>query len=170
VFLGAKHAARVMKPRTSGVIISTSSIAGIQGGLGAHAYTTAKCAIAGLTRNVAAELAPWSIRVNAIAPGKMLTQMNAAQLVGDPDDLEGAAVAFQTRTPIRGRIGVADDIANAALYLASEMGGFVTGQQLVVDGGLTTGAKENLAPEDLGRWARRSEVLREGGRSGLPVS
>ena len=169
VFLGMKHAARVMKPQHSGVILSTTSIGGLQGGLGPHIYGAAKGAVVALTKNVAAELGAWSIRVNAIAPGKILTPMNAANLIGDPDAMDEAREAFATRTPLRGRIGVADDIAHAALWLASDDAGFVSGHTLVVDGGLTTGSKENVAPGEHGRWAIRRDLVREAGRSGLPA-
>ena len=168
VFLGMKHAARVMKPQRSGVILSTTSIGGLQGGLGPHIYGAAKAGVIALTRNVAAELGAWSIRVNAIAPGKILTPMNAAGIVGDPDAMEEAREAFATRTPLRGRIGVADDIAHAALWLASDHAGFVSGHTLVVDGGLTTGSRENVAPGEHGRWASRRDLVREAGRSGMP--
>lgn len=168
VFLGMKHAARVMKQQHSGVILSTSSIGGLQGGLGTHIYGAAKGAIVALTKNVAAELGAWSIRVNAIAPGKILTPMNAAAVVGSADAIDEAREAFQTRTPLRGRIGMPDDIAHAALWLASDDAGFVSGQTLVVDGGLTTGSKENVAPGEHGRWASRRDLLREAGRSGMP--
>jgi NAD(P)-dependent dehydrogenase (short-subunit alcohol dehydrogenase family) len=80
-----------------------------------------------------------------------------------------AREAFQTRTPLRGRIGVADDIAHAALWLASDDAGFVSGHTLVVDGGLTTGSRENVAPGEHGRWASRRDLVREAGRSGMPV-
>jgi NAD(P)-dependent dehydrogenase (short-subunit alcohol dehydrogenase family) len=169
VFLGLKHAARVMKPQRSGVILNTTSIGGLQGGLGPHVYGAAKGAVVALTKNVAAELGAWSIRVNAIAPGKILTPMNAATIVGDPDAMDQAREAFATRTPLRGRIGVADDIAHAALWLASDDAGFVSGHVLVVDGGLTTGSRENVAPGEHGRWANRRDLVREGGRSGLPA-
>jgi NAD(P)-dependent dehydrogenase (short-subunit alcohol dehydrogenase family) len=169
VFLGLKHAARVMKPQRGGVILNTTSIGGLQGGLGPHVYGAAKGAVVALTRNVAAELGAWSIRVNAIAPGKILTPMNAATIVGDPDAMDQAREAFATRTPLRGRIGVADDIAHAALWLASDDAGFVSGHVLVVDGGLTTGSPENVAPGEHGRWANRRDLVREGGRSGLPA-
>ncbi len=169
VFLGLKHAARVMKPQHSGVILNTTSIGGLQGGLGPHVYGAAKGAVVALTKNVAAELGAWSIRVNAIAPGKILTPMNAATIVGDPDAMDEAREAFATRTPLRGRIGVADDIAHAALWLASDDAGFVSGHVLVVDGGLTTGSRENVAPGEHGRWANRRDLVREAGHSGLPA-
>ncbi|HJY96451.1 MAG TPA: SDR family oxidoreductase, partial [Streptosporangiaceae bacterium] len=167
--LGMKHAARIMKPQQSGVILNTTSIGGLQGGLGPHIYGAAKGAVVALTRNVAAELGAWSIRVNAIAPGKILTPMNAANLIGDPDAMDEAREAFATRTPLRGRIGVAEDIAHAALWLASDDAGFVSGHTLVVDGGLTTGSRENVAPGEHGRWAVRRDLVREAGRSGLPA-
>jgi len=170
VFLGMKHAARVMKPQRSGVILSTTSIGGLQGGLGPHIYGAAKAGVIALTKNVAAELGAWSIRVNAIAPGKILTPMNAANIVGDPDAMDEAREAFATRTPLRGRIGVADDIAHAALWLASDDAGFVSGHTLVVDGGLTTGSRENVAPGEHGRWASRRDLVREAGRSGIPAA
>jgi NAD(P)-dependent dehydrogenase (short-subunit alcohol dehydrogenase family) len=167
VFLGSKHAARVMKPRHSGVILSTTSVAGVLGGLGAHVYATAKGAVIALTRNLAAELGAHSIRVNAIAPGKHVTPMNAYQIVGDPDDLAATREAFRTRTPILGRIGLAEDIAHAALWLASDDAGFVSGHVLVVDGGLTSGSRENVLPGEQGRWAVRQELIRTRAR-GLP--
>lgn len=155
VFLGMKHAARVMKPRKSGVILSTTSIAGIEGGWGPHIYAAAKAGVVGLTRNVAAELATYGIRAAAIAPGKILSPMVAARIVGDPDDLEALNAAFQSRTPLRGRVGLPEDVANAAVWLASDEAGFVSGTTIMVDGGLTSGSKENFTPDQLGSWSRR---------------
>ena len=77
-FYGCKHAARVMIPRETGSIVSMSSTAGIQGGLGPHAYTAAKHAIIGITKSVAAELAQYGIRANCISPAGMATPMVAA--------------------------------------------------------------------------------------------
>lgn len=132
VFYGCKHAARVMLPRGSGSIISTSSIAGVLGGLGPHAYTTAKHGIVGLTKSVASELGSQGIRVNAIAPGTIPTPLTAAALSGDPDNV--AAVAEQSKSAF----GIAAEpafIADAALYLASDDSRFVNGHTLVVDAG-----------------------------------
>lgn len=156
VFLGMKHAARVMKAQESGVILSTTSIAGIEGGWGPHIYAAAKSGVVGLTRNVAAELATYGVRAVAIAPGKIMSPMNAARIVGDPDDMDGLAKAFQSRTPLRGRVGLPEDVAQTAVWLASDEAGFVSGTTIIVDGGLTSGSKENFAPEDLSSWARRS--------------
>jgi NAD(P)-dependent dehydrogenase (short-subunit alcohol dehydrogenase family) len=167
VFLGAKHAARMMKPQGFGVILSTSSVAGIQGGLGPHAYNMAKTAIVGFTRNLAAELGPYGVRANAIAPGKHNTPMNADVLFGDPDALDRSLEYFTTKaTPLKGRAGLAEDIAEAAVWLTSDRAGFVSGHTLVVDGGLTTGSREGADPAT-GRFARHEPMLREAGRRGL---
>ncbi len=171
VVLGMKHSARVMKPRRCGVIVSTSSIGGLTGGLGAHAYGAAKAAVIQLTRNVAAELAAWSIRVNAVAPGKMATEMNAVQVTGDPDNMDGL-LDYLTKqaTPLPGRPGLADDIAHAVLWLASDDAGFVSGHTLVVDGGLTTGSRENpTVGEIAGRYREKRPLFREAGNLGLPT-
>ena len=137
VFLGIKHAARVMMPQHSGVIISTSSTAGILGGLGPHAYTAAKHGVIGLTKSVANELAPFGIRVNAISPGNTVTAMTASIRGGDPDDLEATAERIAAGSPL-GYAGLPEDIAAAALYLASDDARCVTGHTLVVDSGQTT--------------------------------
>jgi NAD(P)-dependent dehydrogenase (short-subunit alcohol dehydrogenase family) len=134
VFYGCKHAAKVMVPQGSGSIISTSSAAGVLGGLGPHAYTTAKTAVIGLTKSVASELGASGVRCNAIAPGTIPTPLTAVVTTGDPDDLD--AVAESTRARY-GRAGEALDIANAALYLASDESAFVNGHTLVVDYGRT---------------------------------
>lgn len=134
-FLGMKHAARVMEPTGSGVILSTSSPAGLVGGLGAHAYSAAKAGIIGLTQSVAAELRPKGIRVNAIVPGAVVSAMTADIVVGDPGDLDGAARVLQ-KSALMARPGLPADIAAAAAYLASDDAAFVTGTALVVDGGL----------------------------------
>lgn len=167
VFLGMKHAARVMKAQESGVILSTSSIAGVMGGLGPHVYTAAKSAILGLTRNVAAELGPWGVRVAAIVPGNHATAMTADVSVGDHTAVERAAEVFRERkTPLRGRAGVADDIARAALWLASDDAGFVSGTALVVDGGLTTGSRE-AAERGQGTFGVRKPLIRQAGLRGI---
>jgi NAD(P)-dependent dehydrogenase (short-subunit alcohol dehydrogenase family) len=141
-FLGTKHAARVMKPRRSGVILSTSSVAGLMGGLGPHVYAMAKAALIGLTRNAAAELAPFNIRPDAVAP---------------------AADALALMSPLTGRAGVAEDIAEAALWLASDAAGYVSGHTLTVDGGLTTGSANPIPP----LFQKHSPMLRERGRRGV---
>jgi NAD(P)-dependent dehydrogenase (short-subunit alcohol dehydrogenase family) len=167
VFLGSKHAARVMKPQGFGVILATSSVAGVQGGLGPHAYNMAKTAVVGFTKNLAAELGPFGVRANAIAPGKINTPMNADVLFGDPDALERSLEYFSTKgTPLKGRAGLADDIAQAATWLMSDRAGFITGHTLVVDGGLTTGSIEGADP-GRGRFASHEPMLREGGRRGI---
>ena len=137
VFLGVKHAARVMLPQNSGVIINTASTAGVLGGLGPHAYTAAKHGVIGLTKSVANELAPNAIRVNAIAPGNTVTAMTASVTSGDPDDLENTNARIASMSPL-GYAGVPHDIAAAALYLASDDARYVTGHTLVVDAGQTT--------------------------------
>jgi NAD(P)-dependent dehydrogenase (short-subunit alcohol dehydrogenase family) len=134
VFYGCKHAAKVMIPQGSGSIISTTSIAGVIGGLGPHAYTVAKTAVVGLTKSVASELIQYDITVNAIAPGSIPTALTAQALAGDSADLATvAAHAKQTnRTSFAPDV---TDIANAALYLASDEARLVSGHTLVVDAG-----------------------------------
>jgi NAD(P)-dependent dehydrogenase (short-subunit alcohol dehydrogenase family) len=163
VFLCMKHAARIMRPQGSGTILSCSSIAGLQGGLGPHAYAAAKAALIGLTRNVAAELAPFGIRVNCIAPGNMATPMIAGLVTGDPDAVPAMEKALAMGSPLPGRAGRAGDIADAALYLASDASSYVSGHTLVVDAGLTTGSGRELRMFD-----QRAPLMREAGRRGLP--
>ncbi|MEZ5595783.1 MAG: SDR family oxidoreductase [Pseudomonadales bacterium] len=129
-FYGMKHAARVMKPRQTGAIVSMASTAGIMGGLGPHAYCAAKHAIVGLTKNVAAELCHFGIRVNAIAPAGMATAMVASITTGDHNDIEGTIRALASRSPLKNRAGLASDVANAALWLASDESGYTTGHTL----------------------------------------
>jgi NAD(P)-dependent dehydrogenase (short-subunit alcohol dehydrogenase family) len=137
VFLGMKHAARVMVPRGQGSILSTASSAGVLGGLGPHTYTAAKHAVIGLTRSVGSELAADGIRVNAIAPGSTVTAMTAAAITGDHTDVTTAQRQIAAGSNL-GIAGEAVDIANAAVYLASDEARYVTGHTLVVDAGQTT--------------------------------
>ena len=137
VFLGIKHAARVMVPQGSGSIISTSSTAGILGGLGPHCYTACKHAVIGLTKSAASELGSSGVRVNAISPGSTVTAMTSAVITGD----HTATAAAEQSIAAGSLLGFAPmplDIANAALYLASDDSRVVTGHTLVVDAGSTT--------------------------------
>ncbi len=129
VFLGIKHGARAMQGR-GGSIVNTASVAGLAGGDGPQAYSAAKAAVINLTRAVAVELAPQRIRVNAICPGGILTPLLHR---GSPDAMATVLDTVQP-WPDHGR---PEDIAAAALYLASDDARFVTGAALVVDGGLT---------------------------------
>jgi NAD(P)-dependent dehydrogenase (short-subunit alcohol dehydrogenase family) len=131
VFLGIKHGARAMKAQGSGgTIISTASVAGLSGGDGPQAYSAAKAAVVNLTRAVAIELAPDRIRVNCICPGGINTPLLHR---GSPEAM-GQLLDRAQPWPEHGR---SEDIAAAALYLASDDARFVTGEALVVDGGLT---------------------------------
>ena len=138
VFLGIKHAAPVMKAQGSGSIINTASIAGLTAGRGPHIYSVGKAAVIHLTKCVSMELADHYIRVNAICPGYIATPLSA-NTVGRPDSLiEQRVEGYESRQPIP-RVGRPNDIAQLALWLASDHSEFVTGQAMAVDGGVTTG-------------------------------
>ena len=120
-----------MKERRDGAIIIVSSIGGLRGSPVIGAYNVSKAADMQLARNLAVEFGPHNVRVNCIAPGLIKTDF-ARALWEDPERLK----EVNERAPLR-RIGDPDEIAGTAIYLASRAGSFVTGQNIVVDGGVT---------------------------------
>lgn len=120
-----------MVKRKAGVIIIVSSIGGLHGSSIIGAYNVSKAADFQLARNMAVELGPHNVRVNCIAPGLIQTDF-ARALWENPDTLAQAT----STTPL-GRIGQPDEIAGAAVFLASDAGSFMTGQAMVIDGGVT---------------------------------
>lgn len=161
-FYAMKHAARVMQEQKSGSIIAMASTAGLMGGLGPHAYAAAKHGVVGLTKNVAVEMAGHGVRVNAIAAASMATPMVASVVTGDPSNLAAAREVLAAASPLRGRAGLPEDVANAALFLASDESGYTTGHTLTTDAGFTIGATvEGPA------FSEYSPIIREAGKSGL---
>jgi NAD(P)-dependent dehydrogenase (short-subunit alcohol dehydrogenase family) len=146
---GIKHAAAAMRERGGGAIVNTASVAALEYGWGPIAYSTGKAALLHLTRCAAGELAKLNIRVNAICPGVIATEIfakylgvtgQAAENVRDVVIRNGVDVQ-----PLR-RTGLPEDIARACLYLASDDSRFVTGTHVVVDGGLTVGPRHAWDP------------------------
>lgn len=141
-FLGMKHAAPVMKRQGSGSIISTASATALRAGIGPHIYTTAKAALVHLTRSAAIELGEYGVRVNCIVPGNTATPIFGRALGMPPEAADQTVDQLKTllagAQPIR-RTGLPEDIARAALYLASDESSFINGHALVVDGGLSCG-------------------------------
>jgi NAD(P)-dependent dehydrogenase (short-subunit alcohol dehydrogenase family) len=136
VFLGIKHAVAPMRAQGGGAIVSTASIAGIDGYPNLHAYCAAKAGVVNLTRSAAIEFAADRIRINCIAPGGVSTPILALGGAFNKEATD-AALAHAQPLPIAGQ---PEDIAQAALFLASDAARFVTGHCLVVDGGATSGA------------------------------
>ncbi len=164
VFYGMKHAARIMKLSGKGSIINMTSTAGLVGGLAPHPYTVAKHAVIGLTKNCAAELCHFGIRVNAIAAAAMATPMVADAIAKDPTAMEETLKMLAKASPLRNRPGLAEDVANAALWLASDESGYTTGHTLTTDAGTTAGANK-AGPEAM--FADYAPMIREAGRRGL---
>lgn len=129
---GTFHVTKAFVPgmlrQRAGKIISISSVVGLMGNPGQANYAASKAGILGLTKSLAKELAPRGICVNAIAPGFIQTRMTDALTEDQKQALAG-------RIPL-GRLGEPEDIANAALFLASELSDYVTGQIVIVDGGM----------------------------------
>jgi NAD(P)-dependent dehydrogenase (short-subunit alcohol dehydrogenase family) len=136
VFLGIKHSVAEMRKVGGGSIISTASIAGIRGFPGLHAYCAAKAGVVNLTRSAALEFAKDKIRVNCICPGGINTPILHRNLPGGKEAME----QFLAKSQPIPRAGQAEDIAAMAFFLASDDSEFVTGQAMVVDGGVTSGS------------------------------
>ena len=129
VFNMTKQAIRTMMKARSGSIINMSSIIGMRGNAGQSSYAASKAGIIGFTKSVAAELGSRNIRCNAIAPGFVETDMTHYLKEGD------AAKSFLNKIPL-GRFGSTEEVANVALFLASELSSYVTGQVISTCGGL----------------------------------
>jgi NAD(P)-dependent dehydrogenase (short-subunit alcohol dehydrogenase family) len=134
VWLCMRAQLRHMYARRDGVIVNTSSAAGLVGAPGTSPYTTAKHGVIGLTRTAALEYATHGIRVNAVAPGTVQTPMNATFTRQENDPFADAPVRHGHPN---GRLARPEEIADAVLFLASERSTFATGSTLVVDGGYT---------------------------------
>jgi 3-oxoacyl-[acyl-carrier protein] reductase len=137
-FLSAQAVVPHMKERRRGCILFTSSLQGVIARPNFTPYTAAKHGVIGLMKGLALELAPFNIRVNAIAPVATPTPMLPAFLGVMAELPEAALERFRQTIPL-GRLATPEDTANAALYLASDEAGMVTGHTLVVDGGSTAG-------------------------------
>jgi 3-oxoacyl-[acyl-carrier protein] reductase len=129
VFNMTKQVIRPMMKAKSGSIINMSSVIGLMGNAGQGSYAASKAGILGFTKSVAKELGSRNIRCNAIAPGFVETDMTSYLKDGEQADKYKAGIPL-------GRFGTAEDIANATLFLASNLSVYVTGQVLTVDGGL----------------------------------
>ncbi|KAE8811639.1 short-chain dehydrogenase reductase 3a-like [Hordeum vulgare] len=159
VAAGIKHAARAMAPRGEGCILCTSSTAGALGGSGPHAYSVSKTAVVGMVRSAAAELAPRGVRVNAISPYAIATPMGARsvrEMLGLPPGGAGDGGKEEEEEVVRrvfeedlnemggGVVLRAEDVARAAVFLASDDARYITGHNLMVDGGFSVAKPLNV--------------------------
>jgi NAD(P)-dependent dehydrogenase (short-subunit alcohol dehydrogenase family) len=136
VFLGMKYVIPYMKKQGSGSIINIASVAGISAWPGLGVYSAAKGGVVLLTKAAAVENGKFGIRVNSICPGSIKTPLLEEQFFAPQDDREAAEKQLLKHYPLN-RLGESSEIADAAVYLGSNLSSFVTGHSLTVDGGLT---------------------------------
>lgn len=150
IIAGIKHAARVMIPAGSGSILCTSSISGLMGGLGPHPYTVSKFTIPGIVKSVASELCRHGIRVNCISPAPIPTSLSVAGIanVYPGATVEKVIEIMNELGELKGAKCEDIDVARAALYLASDEAKYVSGHNLVVDGGFTCFKNLNFPSPD----------------------
>ena len=141
VFLGAKFAVPHMRRQGGGSIINTASVSGLDGDAGSVVYSASKAAVINLTRALSTDHAAEGIRVNAICPGTIETPP-VARALADPRIRESYVQAHAMR-----RLGRPEEIANAAVWLASDEASFVTGEALVVDGGFSSQSPVGRLPD-----------------------
>jgi len=169
VLAGMKYAARVMAVQGTGSIINVASINGIRAGLGGHYYSAAKAASIHLTRCAAMELGEKGIRVNSLSPGMIATGAFGKYMGMQPDEAddhpeyaEAAISSVVPRWQPLQYVGRVDDIAQTALFLASDASRFVTGHNLVVDGGISAGWPIAAARPDRELFFRTIQASRPG--------
>jgi meso-butanediol dehydrogenase/(S,S)-butanediol dehydrogenase/diacetyl reductase len=131
---GIKHVAGCMRAQRSGSIVNTSSVAGIRSGAGGNAYSASKAALINFTRTAACDLGAYNVRVNAVCPG--LIKTNMTKPIFDYAREKGKEWKLGSRCELR-RYGMPEEVARAILFLASDEASFITGQALAVDGGNT---------------------------------
>lgn len=150
VAMGIRYAVPHMKGRKGASIVNTSSIAAVGPGYSPTAYAVAKAGVLHLTKCAATDLAQHGIRVNAVQPGFINTNIFTASMEM-PEELvdQAKAMIFQMSSQAQpvARPGMPDDIANAVAFLASDAAGFMTGTSLIVDGGITVGPRHSWDPE-----------------------
>lgn len=158
VIFGSQHALPLLRASGGGCVINNASIAGMRTGYGPPVYSACKAAVIHLTRTMAMDLAPERIRVNAISPGAIQTPIFGRALGFDEQQTKQTMNAIGELLKETGQVyraGLPQDIANAAVYLASDEAEFVTGENLVVDGGAIIGRNSQ---EYLGTFQRLAAV------------
>lgn len=137
VFLGTKYVLPIMRENGKGNIINIASVAGLSAWPGLGVYSASKGGVVLLTKATAVENGKYGIRANSISPGAIRTPLLEEQYIGSTDDPEAVEAALLKNSPLK-QFGDPIEIAEAALYLASDTSKFITGHSLVVDGGLTS--------------------------------
>ena len=156
LFVGAKYAVPQMQAAGGGAIVNIASVHGLLAVRRRVVYDTGKAAVIGLTRQLAVDFGPLGVRVNAICPGLIITERSKEHFESDPERV----AFFADQYPVR-RVGRPDDIAGAVAFLCSDDASFITGQSLVVDGGMTTQLQEDFGVRQ-GRYAQDHPELKVG--------